>query len=405
MPKILLLLFLALSLTACVSDKVFVNTINLKHIGTKVIFTHFSNDNMNYFDPIDSIKTIAYHDTVFGININTAKVTKVAFNKLIDFPRPKGYFHFLQDSLLLYTSALVDFTVQDNHNRMLRMYNLKTNTIRFFQFTGLPVIFKDPISGEMKNTLKDNCELNFSKWTYKLNAKDTSLYVLIKKSLTSEEVLKYTSSDNMLIVKVYLNKLTKEIFPVLFPRFSSFGKIDHIDIRNPYNCFDDRGNIMLGYPAHLDLYQYDITAKTTKVIPVASELLPNEIPIDTNNSINIHNTSYIQMLRNTGGNGYFRSALTSAKPIVGDYYKNYLDDRTVLVWQKDDGSTSEAILDKSIWSVAYVQKDTLYCNTKILPTDTTLRLEKYLITGTTKVPKDVYMNRIKAAVLKEKGKK
>jgi len=404
MPKILLLLFLALSLTACVSDNAYVNVINVKHVGTIKYFDNYSEDYSNLFYELDSMKTLTRNDTAFGININTGKVTKVAFNKVIDFPSPKGYFHFLQDSLLLYTAALVDYSVNDNHNRMLRLYNLRTNSIRFFQFTGLPVIFKDPISGEMKNTLKSKSQLNFFLWTYKFEPKDSSMFVLLDKSLTSEDEQTYTGSDKFIITKVYLNKPTNEIYKIPFPIFHTFGDDNHKNISTPLNCFDDSNNIVLTYPIHLDLYQFNKVTKQTKIIPVKSALIPNELPIDVKSPINALNTECIQVLDNTGGNGYFRTLITSDRTITCDTFVKWQDYRTVLMWQKDDGTTAEAILDKSIWSVAYVHKDTLFCDMKRKLSDRALTLEKYLITSTTKVPKDVYMNRIKAAVLKEKGK-
>ena len=143
-----------------------------------------------------------------------------------------------------------------------------------------------------------------------------------------------------------------------------------------------------------EISNFDKDSKETKLIPISSSLVPNELRFTNSDSISAYNTGFIGILKNQNGNGYFRVAQTKSRTLLGTEFKNYLDFRSILIWKQDNGEVAECYLDKPIWSVAYANNDTLYCTTKLDKNTKQLTLEKYLITGTKKVNKQKYLNEV-----------
>jgi len=267
--NLILLSFLYLS---CSSSKELINIIELKYLGQKIILEDYSssdfNLNNNTFGTHYTVVKKGKQDSVVGINLSSGLVSKVLITEIVPEPylkrNTKGYFSYVNDSLLVYVSSVAEENLNDNHDRIIRIYNLNSKILRFFSFDGIPVLISDSL-GRFSPILKamPHSELNYSKWSFNFNAVDSSMYVSIVKVLTTEKELTYTGSDKFLIAKINLNKSKNEIHKTRYPVFHSFGDVRFKDRVRPYSDFYSN-KILMGYPAHLDIYQFNIQSHVTK---------------------------------------------------------------------------------------------------------------------------------------------
>lgn len=392
MNKIILCLVIIISFfyLSCSSEKDVVSIISLKYLGPKSVLKNYSSsDYILYNNTFGSHYTVVKNgvtDTVLGINLITGSVTKVAMSDIITekylLKNFKGLFSFVNDSLLVYVSSVAEDNMNDNHNQIIRIFNVHSKDLRFFKFNNLPVLLTDSTGRNYPNSRSlPHSELNYSKWSFNYNADDSSMYVSLIKVLTSDEDLTYNNEDKFFIAKINLSNRNNKLFKTSFPVFHSFADVRFQDRVRPYSDYYSN-NILMGYPAHLDIYEFNTISKDTRIISINSKILPNELHFNDSLKINAYNTQFFRVLKNKNSDGYFRVAHTKSKELTGVEFKNYLDFRSILVWKKDNGDVSECFLDSSLWSIAYANNDTLYCTPKITNNTKVLTLEKYLITGT-----------------------
>jgi hypothetical protein len=370
-----------------------------KYVGFKKAKFEYPNEFMTVKSK-DSLLILSSSDSLYCNNFHSNQ-NRIFPNVFKSKMSRQTIISYIQDSVLLFHFGLPD--VSSNHNSILSLYDYRTNWSGYFKFTGLPVKHYDEANGFYYYKDRKNCsEMDAISWNYKIDWKDTSTWIPIRKLISPAEWAKYTGLDKLEFCKVYVNRKPSKPIPIELPTWHSIDNFNSFNVGGSdiTNLWLNDTIIIYGFGNQSALYEFNVNSHKSKRLNSQYKLLPLEITTDTTAEFQLNQnkrTYYDAIIKNVGGDGFFRIAMSNSLKYTNRNSTDHFD-RVYLFWHKSNGEIIEGILPEEYYIIASVQNDTIFTAKRGDPKTFKMGefdMEKLLIKGHDKVELGSYIMELK----------